>query len=55
MAVGEVLRWQTLHVLTGLIAKRSEVSKQTGERVVSTRNFLGKDKRVADPNRLTAK
>jgi DNA-damage-inducible protein D len=34
---------------------RRQLETETGERVVSKSNFIGKDKRVADPQRLTKK
>lgn len=34
---------------------RTELEKETGQKVVSRNNFLGKDQRIADPERLTLK
>ena len=34
---------------------RKQIEKETGQKVVSQQNFLGKSKRVADPLELTKK
>jgi hypothetical protein len=33
---------------------RVQLERETGERVVSSKSFIGKEKRAADPERLTA-
>jgi hypothetical protein len=34
---------------------RKEIERETGKRVVTSKNFLGKDERTADPHKLTKK